>query len=380
MTAAAASSIEPADNGLRIAAGASGALHVVLLAFAVLGLPHFMKPPPLEDRPLVVEALPLAAITNAPPSEATPQTPRLQDAEPPKAPETPRPQVPPPPPPSQPPAPPQSAPPPPPQAPPQTPPPQTPPPQPQPPQPATPPAPPAPPPPPPEPVRPSPSPAPVAIPAPTPAPPPPPVPAPAPPPPAPAPARPQAAPTTPPPPAPPPPAPAPRPAPQAPAPTAPPPPAPPVPQRPQQQSFDPDSVLRDLTRQPRVQPPAQPAQQQAAAPASRRAANTPFDPTRPLSSAEEGAIRGHVEKHWLKDRGAKGIESFVVDIRVWIQPGGQVERAEIVKTTGAPAEPLRAFAEGARRAVLKAESLPVPPTRSDLGGGNLILTFRGAEQ
>ena len=153
-----------------------------------------------------------------------------------------------------------------------------------------------------------------------------------------------------------------------------------MPQRPQQQSFDPDSVLRDLTRQPRVQPPAQPAQQQANASASRRAANAPFDPTRPLSSAEEGAIRGHVEKNWLKDRGAKGIESFVVDIRVWIQPSGVVERAEIDKTSGAPAEPLRAFAEGARRAVLKSEKLPIPPTRSDLAGGNLILTFRGAEQ
>ena len=68
----------------------------------------------------------------------------------------------------------------------------------------------------------------------------------------------------------------------------------------------------------------------------------------------------------------------MVEIRVWLQPGGIVEKAEVVGTRGEPPEPLRAFAESARRAVLISSPLPMPADRPDLNGGNLILTFRGA--
>lgn len=367
MSAATATMHDTADRGFGIAAGVSGALHLTLLAFAIFGLPFVMKPPPVEDRPLAVEALPLAAITNAPPSDGVPRTPRIEEAAPPKPPEPQRPPQTLPPPPAQP-APPQPVPPPPPaqiQAPP---PPEAPPAPVAPPQPAAPPPPAAerqtPPPPAPTPPQ-APTAAPVA--PPLPAPPPQPAPAPPPAPTPPQPAPPQARQTV------------------APPPPAPATPAPPAPQRPQQQVFDPDQVLRDLTRQRRAQPPPQPAQPAtepapAAAPA-RRAVNAPFDPSRPLSSSEEGAIRGHIERRWNKDRGAKGIESFVVDIRVWLEPGGSgvVQRAEIASTSGAPQESLRAFADSARRAVLMASPLPMPAARTDLAGGNLVLTFRGAE-
>jgi outer membrane biosynthesis protein TonB len=209
-------------------------------------------------------------------------------------------------------------------------------------------------------------PAPPAPPPPTPAPPAPPPPAPAPP----APPPPQ--------PAPPPPAPAP----PRPAPPAPTPPAPPAPQRAQQPAFDPDALLRTLRPTPQQ---AQQRQQQAAATPGtgdgpRRAPNAPFDPLRPLSSEEVGALRRQVEDKWVKDPGARGIDSFVVDIRVTLDASGVVKSAEIVKTQGAPADSLNAFAQGARRAVFIASPLRIPQGRSDILDGNLILTFRGAER
>jgi hypothetical protein len=157
-----------------------------------------------------------------------------------------------------------------------------------------------------------------------------------------------------------------------------------VPQRPQQQEFDLNSVLRDLSRQPRVQPPAQPAPQQAAAAsAARRPANAPFDPSLRLSSAEEGALRSHVESRWNKDPGAKGIESFVVEIRVRVGPGGVLQgEPEIVSQSGAPADHLRAFAEGARRAVILAAReapLPVPARLTERGAHEITMVFRGRE-
>jgi len=357
MTAAAAIAGSPGDDrGMRIAASVSAALHVAFLLFALLGLPQFFRTLPPADEPLVVEALPLAAITNAPPSEAAPRQTDVRQAQPP------RPAPPPPPPPQAQPAPP-------------APPPPTP--QPAPPQPA-PPQPAPPPPPQPEPPPPTPTPAPPPPPAPVPAPPAPPPPTPAPPaPPPPAPPPPAPAPPAPPPPqpAPPPPAPAPpRPAPPA--------PTPPAPQRAQQPAFDPDALLRTLRPTPQQ---AQQRQQQAAATPGtgdgpRRAPNAPFDPLRPLSSEEVGALRRQVEDKWVKDPGARGIDSFVVDIRVTLDASGVVKSAEIVKTQGAPADSLNAFAQGARRAVFIASPLRIPQGRSDILDGNLILTFRGAER
>ncbi|MFM8681570.1 MAG: hypothetical protein ACKOGH_18525, partial [Alphaproteobacteria bacterium] len=147
-------------------------------------------------------------------------------------------------------------------------------------------------------------------------------------------------------------------------------------------AFDPDALLRTL--RPTPQQAQQRPQQAAATPGTgegpRRAPNAPFDPLRPLSSEEVGALRRQVEDKWVKDPGARGIDSFVVDIRVTLDASGVVKSAEIVKTQGAPADSLSAFAQGARRAVFIASPLRIPPGRSDLLDGNLILTFRGAER
>jgi len=335
----------PRDDGFRTAAIISAGLHVAMLVIAIVGLPQLFKPLPAEDRPFFVEALPLASITNAPPQDAAPPRPQVQQAQRPQPPEPPRPQpqV----------TPPSPAPPPPVQA-----------------QPVTPAVPVPPPPPVPPPAQQA-----QAVPPPPPLPPPPPEPAvlaaqpprPPIPPPPPEPAPPVAAvqpPTPPQPPR--------EPPPQAAAPPRPqPPPAP--------RTFSVDDALRNISRN-RTQPTPPPAERAGTTGNQRSASAGPFNPLQPLSSVEEGAIRGHVEQRWNKDRGVRGIDSFVVEIKVWLGANGAVQDAKVEKTAGAPADGLRSFADSARRAVLVASPLPIPPARAaDLAGGNLILTFRGAD-
>jgi hypothetical protein len=219
-------------------------------------------------------------------------------------------------------------------------------------------------------------------------------PAPPPPPPPPPPAPPSPAPP-PPVPAPPPPAPTPAPRPEpAPAPTPPPPaparpvqqtvPAPPAPApRPQQQqNFDLDNVLRDLTRprpqaqQPPQQAQAQPAPQQQAA----RPSNAPSNPNLPLSMTEMDAIRQKVSQFWNIDPGARGVETFAVELRVWVDRDGTVRDVRVVGVQGEAGGFRDAFADGARRAVLRASPLPMPGEKAaQMTDGNLILGFSARE-
>jgi hypothetical protein len=59
-----------------------------------------------------------------------------------------------------------------------------------------------------------------------------------------------------------------------------------------------------------------------------------------------------------------------------VSPDGTVQDARVVSTRGEPADALRAFAEGARRAALRSSPLPLPPGKAaQMTGGNLYLTF-----
>ncbi len=95
---------------------------------------------------------------------------------------------------------------------------------------------------------------------------------------------------------------------------------------------------------------------------------------------EEDAIRQRVVGNWNVDVGAKGVESFVVTLKVFLTADGSVQRVDILETQGSPAEPLRAFAEGARRATLRSSPLPIPAARAQqLINGNLELRFSARE-
>jgi TonB C terminal len=295
---------------MRKYAAISALFHVAVFLIAWFGVPDLFRRDLPEDKPLIVEMLPLSSITNAPPPK--PEPPKVVEApkppepvpeppkpEPPKVVETPKPPEP----------------------------------------------------------------------KPTAAPPPPP--------------------PAPPPPPPPPPAPAPVPRAEVPLPRPPKPrPEPPKPakevaqaEQPQkqqrQQQFDLNNMLRDLTRQkPQQQTTPPPAPQQQAQTAPRAASNAPHNPNIPLSMTEEDAIRQRIVQNWNLDIGAKGIETFFVELQLMVSPDGTVQDARIVRTQGDPADALRAFAEGARRAALRSSPLPLPASKaSQMTGGNLYLTF-----
>lgn len=91
------------EQGMKTALGASTALHVVVIAMALVGLP-FLAPDPLPPEPqvMVVELAPVAEKTNPRPEPEKVEAPKPQPAPPPKA-EAPKPEPKPEPPPPEPP-------------------------------------------------------------------------------------------------------------------------------------------------------------------------------------------------------------------------------------------------------------------------------------
>ena len=201
----------------------------------------------------------------------------------------------------------------------------------------------------------------------------PPPPAPPPPPTPPPPAPPE--PTPPPPkPAPPPPPPVPAPAPRAEAVPPPPPPPRPTPPKPAAPQFNLDSLLKDLTkRQPTpTTPSAAPTQAQTAS----RNQRTNYNPEMPLSVSEQDAIRQKIVSNWNVDLGAKDVETFVVELRIWVLPDGTVQSARIESTQRMDEPAYRSFAESAVRAALESSPLPLPADKADeITNGKLVLIF-----
>lgn len=188
-------------------------------------------------------------------------------------------------------------------------------------------------------------------------------------------------PPTPPPPTPPPPAPKPVPAPPPPAPRAeavpppPPPPPRPAPPKPAPPQFNLDNLLKDLTRRKPTPAPtasAPPAQTSTAS----RNMNTTFNPDLPLSVSEQDAIRQKIVSNWNVDLGAKGIETFVVQLRIWVLSDGTVQSARIESTQQMGDPAYRSFAESAQRAALQSSPLPLPAGKADqITDGKLVLIF-----
>jgi len=318
----------------------SGVLHVAILLFAWLGLPHVLRQPP-ERQPLVVDLVEIGEETTS--LTPTPPTPPKPEPKP-----EPQPKPTPPPPPPQP----------------------EPAPTPAPPEPAPTPAPPSP--------EPEPVPVPVPDPVPAPEPPPPPEPEPEPEPapapePEPAPA-PEPEPVPEPEPEPPPepePAPEPQPEPEA---AEPPPPlpvtkptAPPRPQRaapppqpaaasqsePESSDAVMDDLLRDLLGGQPATAPATPSN--SGGRLSDRATMTQLD-------AYKKRIADHVRANWRFNAGGRDVLSMSVEIRVRVQPDGTVTGVQILGGSGSyGADPFyTAFADSAQRAVLLSSPLPIP--------------------
>src|SRR4029077_15515739 len=126
----------------------------------------------------------------------------------------------------------------------------------------------------------------------------------------------------------------------------------------QAQSFD--SLLKNVeqmkTTPPDTQQPPQPdTQTQPDTSVSNLSAPQ-------MTSSEKDAIASQVGNNWYLDAGKKGFDDFVVEIRATLAQDGTVLTAVIVdQARMATDENYRAAAEAARRAVLKASPLKVPP-------------------
>lgn len=89
------------------------------------------------------------------------------------------------------------------------------------------------------------------------------------------------------------------------------------------------------------------------------------------------ALRQKVEQNWVFPRGAKGIETMQVTIRIWLRPDGSLARQPEFVGAGDLNDPsrsyFRVFAESARRAVQL--SAPFPEVMPFLTAGQRYIDF-----
>lgn len=103
------------------------------------------------------------------------------------------------------------------------------------------------------------------------------------------------------------------------------------------------------------------------------------DPSQQLSASEIDAIRQQVQRCWNVDVGMRGIEKFVAEIRVQVNPDGTVHRADIDYGSASSDPNWGIFAESARRAVLVCRQLRVPASRPYSAWQNITLVFNARE-
>ncbi|SDG85712.1 TonB family protein [Roseospirillum parvum] len=291
----------------------SAALHLLVVLFALVGMPHFIDPLPPRDQPIVVEMVELAEITQAPPPAPEPKP---EEKPEPPAPEPPQPQPTPPPEPAPEPEP--------------EPVPPEPEPEPEPPPPEPEPAPPEP--------EPEPQPEPEPEPEPEPAPPP----------------RPKSKPAPPP---------KPEPEPKAEKKPAP-------PEDPLASLLASVEELEDKVE--RRADTAQPRQQGAAAPSLNR---SPLAADKPTMS-EIDAIRAHVQRHWNIPAGARDATEMSVELEIKVLPNGEVLDVTVVDRARMAGDPFfRSVAESAVRAVRRASPLPIPRDRYESFRRDFTMTF-----
>jgi hypothetical protein len=129
-----------------------------------------------------------------------------------------------------------------------------------------------------------------------------------------------------------------------------------------------DAMLRNLAaadNQP--SPDAPPRRPEAAAGMPSSQPQAPLGSR--LSASEIDLVREQISRCWDVPAGARDDPSLVVEIRVVVNPDGNVEQAMIVNRAGALGDPFyRAAAESARRAFFNPECRPLrlPPDKYEI--------------
>jgi outer membrane biosynthesis protein TonB len=93
---------------------------------------------------------------------------------------------------------------------------------------------------------------------------------------------------------------------------------------------------------------------------------TSFDPNQKVSVSEIDLVKSQIAQCWSLPAGAKEAGSLVTDIRVWMNPNGTVQKAEVQNSLKVNSDPYhRAMAESALRAVLNQRCQPfkLPPDK-----------------
>jgi hypothetical protein len=129
-----------------------------------------------------------------------------------------------------------------------------------------------------------------------------------------------------------------------------------------------DALLRNLAAQDT--PPAPDAPAKASYVASGRASAQPRAPLgSQLTASEMDMVREQISRCWNIPAGARDASDLVVEIRVEVSPDGNVQQATIVDQGRAAADPFfRAAAESARRAFFNplCRPLRLPPDKYEL--------------
>ncbi|MDX2145327.1 MAG: hypothetical protein SFV19_18385 [Rhodospirillaceae bacterium] len=145
-----------------------------------------------------------------------------------------------------------------------------------------------------------------------------------------------------------------------PAPKLPPPPPKPKPKPKKDEWADLQSLVKNIEKQEAKKPP----QQQAAAVPSTESKVLNAKVADRATMSELDAIRSHIEACWRIDPGKEGIEELSAEIRVFINPDGSVQQAQIVDMGRYFADSaFRTFANSARNAVLSCGNIPITAQR-----------------
>lgn len=97
------------------------------------------------------------------------------------------------------------------------------------------------------------------------------------------------------------------------------------------------------------------------------------------SASDKEAVRRQVESHMRADPGMAGLEDFVVEIAVVMNPDGSVQSARIDPSGDNGHPNWKVFAQECLRSVLKSSPLRMPPDKPYQAWKTMTLVFHGRE-
>lgn len=150
-------------------------------------------------------------------------------------------------------------------------------------------------------------------------------------------------------------------------------------QKKEDNKFDPNQLAALLDRRAQNRPPPSANTTGPTTPSNQTAPNQPSNSNLPVSMTDRDFIRTQVEKNWGFDPGARGVGDFVVRVSFSLNADGTLrEQPKILDNARmmmSGQEAYRAFAERARRAVLRAAPFQLPPGDPARWSQEIILTF-----